>query len=457
MNKQPNILLMNCDDLGYGDLGCYGSTKNKTPHLDQMAAEGLTLTDFYMASPVCSPSRAAMMTGCYPTRIGVERVLFPGDSLGLSPEETTVARTLKASGYDTKLIGKWHCGDQPPFFPTNHGFDEYYGIPYSNDMGRQASKGGADRPPLPLMRNDGVIQQQPDQAGLTERYVEEAVRFIREKREGPFFLYFAHMYVHVPIFVPERFMKQSDNGPYGAAVEAIDWAMGVLMAELKTAGLDENTLIIFTSDNGSRARDEGGSNAPLRGTKATTWEGGQRVPCIMRWPGNIPAGRKANGLMTGLDFFPTLNHLADASQPGDKPIDGLDMTDFILGKSEVSPRDTFFYYNRRRLHAVRKGPWKLHFLGQARNDEPVKELYHLENDPGESDNRYEQEPEVVKALSQVAEEGRKVLGDESRAIKGEGERPGGHVENPETLTTYDENHPYMVAYYDLGEGRVMAG
>jgi len=254
MSGQPNIVLINCDDLGYGDLGCYGSTRNQTTAIDKLATEGVRLTDFYMASPVCSPSRAAMLTGCYPPRIGFAKfgnhaVLYPGDRYGLHPEELTTAKVLKDGGYRTRLVGKWHCGDQPEFLPTRHGFDGFYGLPYSNDMGRQNPDDTF--PPLPLMHNESVIQEQPDQTSLTERYVEDCVRFIRSYAEAsdPFFLYLAHFHVHVPHYTAPRFMRKSRNGAYGAAVAAIDWSVDVLMTELRRLGLDENTLVIFTSDN----------------------------------------------------------------------------------------------------------------------------------------------------------------------------------------------------------------
>jgi len=449
---KPNIILINCDDLGYGDLGCYGSEVNRTPHIDRLAEEGMRFTDFYMASAVCSPSRCGMLTGCYPPRIGCgdfdgEPVLFPGHATGLNPEEDTIADCLKQSGYATKLVGKWHCGDQPEFLPTRHGFDSYYGLPYSNDMGLQKVRPNA-KVPLPLLRDESVIQQQPDQAGLTERYVEESVHFIRENRDGPFFLYFAHMHVHLPLLVAKRFMDESQNGAYGAAVECIDWALGVLMHELKDLGIDENTLIVFTSDNGSRARDEGGSNGPLRGRKAQLWEGGIRLPCIVRWPGQIPAGEMRETIFRSIDFLPTFCALAEAPLP-EKTIDGKDCSPVLQGRSDSTGIDTFYYYWRHELLAVRKGDWKLWVRrGNWEGLEPVQELYNLRDDVGETVNRYADEPEVVARLQLLLDECREELGDSSRNITGKGVRPIGRVENPSTLCQYDPKHPYMVAEYD---------
>ncbi|HRW09761.1 MAG TPA: sulfatase [Caldilineaceae bacterium] len=452
----PNIILINCDDLGYGDLGCYGSTRNKTPHLDRMAAEGMRFTDFYMGSPVCSPSRSAMLTGCYPPRIGMADfdgrwVLFPGQGLGLNPNEVTVAKLLKTQGYATKIVGKWHCGDQPEFLPTRHGFDSYYGIPYSNDMGIQYDKD--TYPPLPLLRDEEVIQAQPDQAALTERYVEECIRFIRANQEQPFFLYFAHMYVHLPIYPPERFLQQSQNGRYGAAVEAIDWSVGVLLYELKRLGLDENTLVIFTSDNGSRARDEGGSNEPLRGYKGTTWEGGQRVPCMMRWPAQIPAGSVCREIITAMDLCPTLAALGGAEMPTDRIIDGKDITPLMHAASGADSRqDTFFYYIMHNLMAVRVGKWKLH-VGRMtfpnKGITSVAELYNLETDIGETTNLYDKHPKIVADLEAQLAACRLDMGDAMTGVVGENVRPVGRVENPDTLTHYDPEHPYIIAMYDL--------
>jgi arylsulfatase A-like enzyme len=460
--KKPNIILINCDDLGYGDLGCYGSAKNRTPYIDSLAAGGMRLTDFYMASPVCSASRAAMMTGCYPTRVGFgdRPVLFPASPYGLSNEETTIAKALKSGGYSTKIIGKWHCGDQPEFLPTRHGFDEYFGIPYSNDMGQQPQWDGREalgdpsRPPLPLLRNEIVIQEQPDQRGITERYTDEALQFIHANQEQPFFLYLAHMYVHVPLFVPKQFLENSENGAYGGAVECIDWSTGVLIDRLKKLGLFENTLIIFTSDNGSRARDEGGSNAPCRGTKATTWEGGQRVPAILHWPENIPAGTTSSEVTRSIDFLPTLLQLSETEAPLPNVIDGVDLSGLLLGQTQQSPNNTMVYYKGAELEAVRVGDWKLHFL---KGTEALSALYNLKDDVGESLNLAESHGEKVKELEIFADTVRADLGDYARRIDGAGCRPVGKVDHPKPLTIYDESHPYMIAYYDLPDMPTVSG
>jgi len=446
--KKPNIILVNCDDLGYGDLGCYGSTDHQTPHLDRMAKEGMRFTDFYMASPVCSASRAAMLTGSYPQRVGIYSVLFPASPIGLNPDEITIAGALKNQGYTTQLVGKWHCGDQSEFLPTRHGFDHYYGLPYSNDMGRQPEEWQKNRPPLPLMRDEDVIEQQPDQSSLTERYLEESVRFIRENKKGPFFLYLAHMYVHLPLYVPERFLRDNSN-PYAGAVACIDWVMGVLMHELRELGIEEETLVVFTSDNGSRC-DYGKSNGVLRGGKGTSWEGGQRLPCIMRMPGTVPAGTVCSEITASLDFLPTLDRLAGGGLDYPHRIDGKDIGPLM--RNEVgakSPHEAFFYYGGETLMAVRKGKWKLHF--QA-GKETINELYDLESDVEEKVNVYEQHPGVVAELSQLADACRADLGDAAREIpRGPDCREPGRVKDPAPLCTYQKDHPYFMAEYDLSD------
>jgi arylsulfatase A len=445
---KPNIILINCDDLGYGDVGCYGSQINSTPALDSMASQGMRFTDFCMASGICSPSRAAMLTGCYPKRVNINRVLFPAEAEGLHPDEITIAELLKQAGYATTIIGKWHCGDQREFLPTRHGFDSYFGLPYSNDMGIQAPlfEGRVSFPPLPLLEDEVVIQAQPDQAGLTERYVERAVRFIRDCRDRPFFLYFAHMHVHLPHYVAPRFLKQARNGPYGAAVECIDWSVAVLLYELARLGLEKNTLVIFTSDNGSRA-DRGGSNKPLRGTKFQTWEGGFRVPCIMRWKGVIPEGRTCSELVTSMDFYPTLAALAGISVPTDRVIDGQDILPLMEGHAEAtSPYEAFFYYHHGYLEAVRSGNWKLHV---RKDGHEYRALNDLASDIGETTDLSDRHPDVVRRLMALLESARGDMGDLATGAKGVNCRPAGVVEHPVPLTTFEPNCPYMWAEYDL--------
>ncbi|MEM7337142.1 MAG: sulfatase [Actinomycetota bacterium] len=461
MTRTPNVVLINCDDLGFGDLGCYGSTRNATPVLDQLATDGIRFDSFYTASPVCSPARAALLTGCYPPRIGFGDfdglpVLFPGMGLGLPPSETSIASVLSDAGYATQAIGKWHCGDQPHFLPTNHGFDHYFGLPYSNDMGRQAEPPEiiGVLPPLPLIVDGEVIEQQPDQASLTERYVANALDFVRSAGDRPFFLYLAHMYVHLPIYVQRRFAEQSSNGAYGAAVESIDWATGVILAELDALGIADDTIVIFTSDNGSLGDNPppwgsseplGGSNGPLRGTKGATWEGGQRVPGIIRWPRRIDAGRVSSEIVTAMDLYPTLAGLCGAQVPSDRMIDGRDITP-VLFDDGPSPHEAFFYYWMNDLEAVRAGRWKLHFSkrGKAR-----AALYDLEVDIGETTDVIHDHPTIVAELNSLADGARRALGDRRLGQDGSEVRPVGRVEHPVPLTTYDPHHPYVVAEYDL--------
>lgn len=438
--SRPNIVLIFCDDLGYGDIGCFGSERHRTPNIDRMAAEGMRLTSFNVTCGVCTPSRSSLMTGCYPKRIGMHQneegkwVLFPGNSRGLNPDEITIAEILKTRGYATAIVGKWHLGDQLEFLPTRQGFDSYFGIPFSNDMGKWKPARGY--PPLPLVRNEKVLETEPDQGRLTPRYTEEAVRFIRANRDGPFFLYLPHTFPHAPLNASPRFRGKSANGLYGDAVEEIDWSTGKILDTLQELGIDGQTLVIFTSDNGA-AQPFGGSNLPLRGFKASTWEGGMRVPCVMRWPGKIPAGKQCNELATSMDLLPTLAKLSGGTIPADRVIDGKDVWPLISGQPGAkSPHEAFYYYFMGQLAAVRAGDWKLHIARrQGREKVATKiplELYDLENDVAEQTNVAKQHPYVVKRLLTMAEKCRGDLGDGKRS--GKNTRPPGHVDNAKLLT-----------------------
>lgn len=455
----PNIILIYADDLGYGDLGCYGSQINDTPHLDTLAADGMRFTQYYSASSVCTPSRGALMTGCYPPRIGFDVfkkgnawVLFPGYAEGFHPDEVILPELLKTRGYATAHVGKWHCGDQPEHLPTRHGFDSYYGLPYSNDMAIMPRR--RKSPPLPLLRNEEVIQEQPRQAPLIERYTEESVRFIRKNRNRPFFLYLAHLHVHLPHYVMAHFEKQSRNGRYGAAVAAIDWSTGVLVAELKRLGLTDNTIVIFTSDNGSRERGEGGDNGPLRGHKGQVWEGGMRVPCIVKWPQRIKPGYVSHELVTAMDFYPTLGRIAGCDVPTQPKRDGFDVSPIWYGKPGAkSPYQAFFYYMVNKLQAVRMGDWKLRLeLKQNRRNDPgIVQLYNLAKDLGETTNVAQHHPDIVKDLSRRMQEMREDIGDAFYEVKGINERPPAISENPRPLTEFDPNYPYIEPSYLLNE------
>lgn len=456
---RPNIILINADDLGYGDLGCTGSPVHRTPAIDRLAAEGLRLTDFYVASPVCSPSRAALLTGSLPPRVGFGTfdgysVLFPGMRYGLAPSEQTIAGCLRDAGYATAMVGKWHCGDQPELLPTRHGFDHYLGLPYSNDMGRQRRPGSAageqELPPLPLLLDEDVPEQQPLMEALTERYTAECVRFIREHRDAPFFLYLAHLHPHLPHLTAERFSRASRNGPYGAAVEYVDWSTDVILRELDALGLAENTIVVFTSDNGSRASGEGGSNAPLRGTKRTNWEGGVRVPFLVRWPGRVPAGSTSSAVSSAMDLLPTLAALADGRLREDRVRDGHDVSGIWLDPVGVtdSPHAVLPYYFGDDLEAVRVGRWKLHVLRHEPPDGDVLELYDLDSDVGETTDLAAQRPDLVAELRSTVAEVRRRCGDAHTGEPGQDRRPIGTVDDPQPLTRYDPEHPYLVAMYD---------
>ena len=438
---KSNFIIIFCDDLGYGDVGCFGSEKNRTPNLDRMADEGTRFTSFYVTSGVCTPSRSSLMTGCYPRRVNMhasdrrECVLFPVAKKGLNPEEVTIADALKKQGYATACIGKWHLGDQPEFLPTRQGFDYYYGIPYSNDMGAKQRK---KNPPLPLLRNEKVIEAPADQNTLTKRYTEEAIKFITANKNRPFFIYLPHTMPHLPLHVSDAFRGRSSNGMYGDVIEEIDWSVGQILAALNQFRIDNRTLLVFTSDNGATG-GKGRSNGPLRGHKGTTWEGGMREPCVMCWPGKIPAGKTCDELATTMDLLPTFARLAGAKPPRDRVIDGKDIWPLMSGeKGAKTPHEAFYYYQVDQLHAVRSGKWKLHLplkmkrrnWGKGVPDAPVQ-LYDLQADIGETTNVADEHPEVVKRLLALAEKARQDLGDIDR--KGKNQRPAGWVESPKPL------------------------
>ncbi len=431
--RPPNFVLIFTDDQGYQDLGCFGSPNIKTPNIDRMAAEGMRLTSFYVAAPVCSPSRAALMTGCYPVRVGIPGVLSPSARTGLDPSERTIAEILRDRGYATACVGKWHLGHLAPHLPINHGFDRYFGLPYSNDMGPKPNK---NNPPLPLIRGLETIERDPDQRLLTERYTEEAIRFIRDSKDKPFFLYLPHTMPHVPLFVSERFAGKSEGGLYGDVIECIDWSVGQILDTLKELGLDENTLVFYTSDNGPWLvkKDLGGSALPLRAGKGTTYEGGMRVPAVARWPGRIPAGSACEEMALSMDLAPTFARLAGAAMPEARIIDGKDIWPLLAGEPGAkTPHEAFFYYKSWGLEAVRSGDWKLRFkktpakkgdVGEPMPPAVVPgELYNLAEDIGEEHNRIEEHPEIVERLSALAERCREDIGDAQTGAKGANRRP----------------------------------
>ncbi len=444
---KPNIVLVFADDLGYGDLGCYGS-KIPTPNLDRLGKEGVRFTSFYAAQAVCSASRAALMTGCYPNRVGIQGALGPKSKIGLNTNEVTIAEVLKPRGYATAIYGKWHLGDAPQFLPKQQGFDDYFGLPYSNDMWPHHPTGGTNYPPLPLIEGDRVVQLMPDQTQLTTWYTERAVRFIEQNKDRPFFLYVPHNMPHVPLHVSDKFKGKSGLGLYGDVIMEIDWSVGKILKALQRHGLDERTLVIFISDNGPWLLygNHAGSAGPLREGKGTAFEGGQREPCLMRWPGKIPAGTVCRELATTMDILPTVASLAGAEAPRDRIIDGKDIWPLMSGQPGAkSPHEAFFYYWGRHLQAVRSGPWKLHFAhNYTKPDPPGGEgkpgkystrnielaLFNLENDIAETTDVAEQHPEVVRRLEALAEKCREDLGDTAVKRQGKNVRPPGRLAAP---------------------------
>lgn len=422
LKKPYNVVLIFCDDLGYGDLGCYGSTVNRTPNIDRLAAEGQRYTDFYSSSPVCTPSRASLMTGCYPRRVGLHEdatghwVLIPNSRRGLSPDETTLPEMMKAAGYATACIGKWHLGDQVEHLPIAHGFDKYFGIPYSNDM-QQAGRGD---PPLPLVKQTTVIEAPADQAQLTQQYTREAVEFIEQNHDQAFFLYLPHTFPHLPLFASKEFHGKSGNGRYGDSVEEIDWSTGRILDCLARLGLTDQTLVIFTSDNGSNGRN-GGSNAPLAGNKGSTMEGGMRVPMIARLPGVIPAQSVSSEMATTMDLLPTIGALTRAKLPG-TVIDGRDISSLLRSEAGAkSPHEVFYYYRRRQLQAIRWGNWKWHLPLASTyprwNDPNIKgkgrpgKLIDLKSDVREQVDVTTRHPDVIVKMKALADQAVKKLGN----------------------------------------------
>jgi len=435
----PNIVILFIDDLGYGDIGPYGATKQKTPNLDRMAREGMKLTSFY-AAPVCSVSRAQLLTGCYGARVSVPGVYGPGGRNGLNPAEHTIAERLKERGYATMCIGKWHVGDQPEFLPTRQGFDHYLGIPYSNDMQRTATATG--QKVVPLVRDEKVAEllTDDDQSRIVERYTEEALGFIRTNKEKPFLLYLPHTAVHTPIHPGAAFAGKSANGRFGDWVEEVDWSVGRVLDTLRELKLAERTLVVFTSDNGpwlSKGAD-GGSAGPLRGGKGSTWEGGMREPTVAWWPGKIAPGSVCDAVAGTIDLLPTAVALAGGTVPSEPVIDGRDLSPLLFGKTTQSQRDAHYYFSGYNLQAVRQGPWKLAIAPQPEavgsgvsSDASAKapRLYNLDEEIGEKTNVADKHPDIVAKLHALAE----TMGAEIGGNAPTARRPAGEAANPQTL------------------------
>jgi len=450
--SKPNIVIILTDDQGYADAGAYGSRGFKTPNLDRMAREGIRFTDFHVPQPVCSASRAGLLTGCYPNRVGIHGALGPEARIGLNTNEMTLAKLVKQKGYVTGMVGKWHLGRPAPLLPIHQGFDSYFGLPYSNDMWplHPEARPGA-YPPLPLIEGDQVVQDgltHEDQCQLTTRYTGRAVNFIETNKDRPFFLYVAHSMPHVPLHVSDKFSGKSKSGIYGDVIMEIDWSVGEILAALKRCNLDRNTVVLFLSDNGPWLSygTHAGSALPFREGKGTVWEGGTRVPFIARWPGTIPAGKVCREMAMSIDLFPTIAGWVNAELPPTK-IDGLDIGPLLLAKKGArNPHDAyFFYYGVNELQAVRSGSWKLVFPHQyrtlggrpgRRDGIPIKydqvklaasELYDLAKDKEERFNVAARHPDVVHRLEALAEDCRNDLGDSLTKRAGSGRREPGRV------------------------------
>lgn len=460
----PNVVLLYADDLGYSDVGCFGAVGIKTPNLDRMAAEGRRFTSFYVAQAVCTASRAALMSGCYPNRIGMHGALNHTSTEGIGEAELLLPEMFRSRGYATACFGKWHLGQQRQFLPLRQGFDEFLGLPYSNDNG-PLHPVVRDIPALPLIDGERIVEHDPDQSQFTRRLTERAVAFIEKHKDRPFFLYVPHVMPHVPIFASDKFRGTSELGLYGDVVQELDWSVGEILAALRQQGLDERTLVIFASDNGPFLSygSHAGTARPFRGGKLTTFEGGIRVPCIIRWTGHIPPGGQCDELVSSLDLLPSLARLVGGELSGN-PIDGIDASVLLTGQAAAtSPRQTFYYYSGDELHAVRDGNWKLHvphdYLvvdGEPRTDgkpanfgraKPLSitvsgirgiasrhgykveqiglALYNLHDDVGETKDLAASHPDVVERLLRLVETAREDLGDSITGRKGKNLRPAG--------------------------------
>lgn len=443
--RLPNFVIVYADDLGYGDLSCYGAKGYSTPNLDRLAADGMRFTDFYVAQAVCSASRTGLLTGCYPNRVGILGALGPASKIGINADEMLLPEVLKQRGYATAIYGKWHLGHHEKFLPQQHGFDDYFGLPYSNDMWpfHPTSK----FPDLPLIAGNKTVNPNvtaQDQPNLTTWYTEHAVKFIESNRQQPFFLYVPHSMPHVPLFVSEKYRGKTERGLFGDVISEIDWSVGQIVETLRRLQLEQDTLVIFASDNGPWLSygNHAGAAGPLREGKGTAWEGGVRVPCVMRWPGKIRAGTECHELAATIDLLPTFAKLAGAPLPKNK-IDGLDISQLLFDDGMAkSPHEVYAYYWGQELQAIRRGPWKLHFphsyrsLKQAGKDgspgpyEEKKcglELYDLATDIGESRNVADDHPDEVARLQKLAEPFRTDLGDALTGRKGNGLRPAGQL------------------------------
>ncbi len=446
-NQTPNIVLIYLDDMGYGDISLTGAVGYRTPNIDRLAIEGMLFTHFYAPQAVCTASRAGLLTGCYPNRIGMTGAINHNSEIGINYDEVTIAEMLKKRGYNTAIFGKWHLGCQPQFLPLRHGFDEFYGIPYSNDMGPNHPR-NKTYPPLPLIEGENVVSINPDQTEFTTQFTNRTIKFIKKNRNNPFFVYLAHPMPHVPLHVSDKFKGKSEQGMFGDVMMEIDWSIEQILKTLKELKLEKKTLIIFTSDNGPWLNygNYAGSSGGFREGKGTTFEGGQRLPCLMMWKGVIPSGTICNNIASGIDILPTIAAITDAPLPEHK-IDGINLLPLLKGNFEANPRNTFyFYYRKNSLEAVRKGQWKLVFNHSGRtytkhnpgnNGTPglvdgdfVFEggLYNLRRDPGERYDVQDLYPEIKEDLEKLAEKARNDLGDDLTGKLGANRREPGKVQ-----------------------------